>query len=81
MSIPLKAHRFMLANEKSPVVYLSCDGSGCVYRLLDGQTFRLGREECQTVGVPLFAHLAKSQATDLHQSETERLVVPKSVRA
>ena len=57
MTLSLKAHRFLEANRKSPVVYASCDGNGCVYRLLDGQTFRLGGEESREVGVPRFAHL------------------------
>jgi hypothetical protein len=58
MSMTHKAHRFLEANKRSPVVYGSVIGGdrngprGIYYRLKDGQTFKLTTAESRAVGYP-----------------------------
>lgn len=57
-----RARNFMRANKESAVVYGSVidvagtTGRGCYYRLENGKTFRLTRNDCRAVGHPRWAH-------------------------
>ena len=57
MTLSLKAHRFLEANRKSPVVYGSVDDHVVTYRLSDGSTWTLPRREARAIGQPKWAHL------------------------
>lgn len=52
-----KAHLFIEANRRSPVVYASVDGDGVTYRLRDGNKFQFDARQARAIGVPRFAHL------------------------
>ena len=56
-AISLKAHRFTIANERSPVVYGSVDEHLCTFRLQDGTTWTFSRREAATMGHPRWAYL------------------------
>lgn len=48
-----RAQAFIMANRKSPVVEgaaIGAGGPGASYKLKNGQSFRLTREECEQVG-------------------------------
>jgi hypothetical protein len=53
----LKAHRFLQANERSPVVYCGVEAHSCTYRLADGSTWTFSRREARELGHPRWAHL------------------------
>lgn len=59
MSSDSTADRFLAANSKSPVVYGRAiepnpnrPAKGAVYRLKNGQEFRLSVADCKAVGMP-----------------------------
>lgn len=53
-----KAFRFVEANARSPVVYVSVDRSaGVTYRLEDGNKFEFDAKDAREIGIPRFAHL------------------------
>jgi hypothetical protein len=45
----LKATRFIEANQASPLTYMSTDGDGCFYKLVNGQTFDLSTADCVSI--------------------------------
>lgn len=58
MAGTLKSHRFLSANERSPVVYAGVDNHACTYRLEDGSSWTFSRREAREIGHPRRAHLA-----------------------
>ena len=53
----LKASRFLDANRRFPVVYMSVESHLCTYRLSDGSTWTFSRREARELGMPRIAHL------------------------
>ena len=53
----LKAHRFVEANARSPVIYCGVDDHCCTYRLADGSSWTFSRREASVIGQPRWAHL------------------------
>lgn len=59
-----RSHSFAIANELSPVVYGSVDGSCVTYRLEDGKVFRLNAIEARQVPNPRWAFIEREMNCD-----------------
>ena len=79
-AISLKAHRFMLASERSPVVYGSVDTHLVTYRLQDGSTWTFNRREAAQIGHPNWAYL-KAPDKRLITQRHEEMELLKKVEA
>jgi hypothetical protein len=55
----LRAQRFIEANAKSPLTYMSTDGDGCTCSLADGTRFELSTADCLSMRAhePRWRHL------------------------
>lgn len=63
--ITRRARNFITANEVSPVVYGSMDGSCVTYRLANGQMFRLHAIDARQAPNPRWAYLEKEMLGDV----------------